>query len=567
MSAFARLWNLLAVCLVITIVMASCAAPAAPAAEESSESASGDQSDSATVAAVTLPDDASEEQVLRINTGSTGAASFTFYPMSGGGDHQSWMPLMFTPPLYFDVDLELQPGVFDSWESSEDFLTWTFTIDPRAQWSDGTPITPEDVKGTWEIMAAPDSGQGRITQYIGNVDGFNAVREQTAEEISGITIVDESTLQVQLVNPDAVFHWRIATTHMNPVKVEQAAADRDNFWLPENNPAVSGPYMLESYSPDLQEATLVPNPNWWMDEGPYLERIEFRFQPDPETTSVMLQNDQVDASLGGIPLAMQAAFPDYFRPVKSFGFNTLWIKVTSEPTTDLNVRQALIQSVDHDAIFNAAFPEGNGTMTNQIIDPDLPCLAEDPNFYTLDVDAAQAALAASEYGSAENLPKLRVTPRGSSVVNNRAVQAVIEFWRQNLGITNVEFQERPDGFGQDEELINMSRDDVVIRFPDSATYMWVAAHSSGPVARGEMLGGYENPEIDAILEEALSLAVDDPRRCELALQAQELFLADYPLIMFGVGVGTLNAREYVVGYEKGPDVGLIAPWRIYIQAH
>ncbi len=47
-----------------------------------------------------------------------------------------------------------------------------------------------------------------------------------------------------------------------------------------------------------------PNPNWWMDEGPFLELIEFRFAPDPETTSVMLQNDQVDASLGGLPLTL-----------------------------------------------------------------------------------------------------------------------------------------------------------------------------------------------------------------------------------------------------------------------
>ncbi|MCB0064697.1 MAG: ABC transporter substrate-binding protein [Caldilineaceae bacterium] len=572
MAPLVRLWKALSVLMVMTLLLAACstAAPSdSSAPAESGDTATG--SDSATsgdaAAETNLPADAAAEQVLRINTGSTGSASFTFYPLGGGGDQQSWMPLMFVPPLYFDVDLELQPGVFDSWESSDDFLTWTFTIDPRAQWSDGSPITPEDVKGTWELMAAPDSGHGRITQYIGNAEGFNALREQSAEEISGITIVDESTLQVQLVNPDAVFHWRIATTHMNPVKVEQAAADRDNFWLPENNPVVSGPYMLESYSPDLQEATLVPNPNWWMDEGPYLDRIEFRFQPDPETTSVMLQNDQVDASLAGIPLAMKAAFPDYFRPIKAFGFNTLWINTANEPTSDKNVRQALVQAVDHEALFNAAFPEGDGSMTNQILDPDLPCLAEDPEFYTFDVEAAQAALAASEYGNAENLPKLRVTPRGSSVVNNRAVQAAMEFWRQNLGINNIEFQEQPDSFGQDQELINMSRDDVVIRFPDSATYMWVAAHSSGPVAGGEMLGGYSNPEIDALLDEALALSADDPQRCELALQAQELFMADYPTLMFGVGTDTINAREYVVGYEKGPDVGLIAPWRIYIQAH
>ncbi len=570
MSPLGRFWKAPSILLAMLLLLAACstADPASPSAAGDGAAADSAVTENASASADTdLPSDAAPEQVLRINTGSTGSASFTFFPMGGGGDQQSWMPLMFVPPLYFDVDLELQAGVFDSWESSEDSTVWTFTIDPRAQWSDGTPITPQDIKGTWELMAAPDSGHGRITQYIGNVEGFSTLREQAAEEIAGITIVDESTIQVQLTAPDPIFHWRIATTHMNPVKAEQAAGNLDSFWLPENSPAVSGPYMLESYSPDLQEATLVPNPNWWMDEGPYLDRIEFRFQPDPETTSVMLQNDQVDASLAGIPRAMQAAFPDYFRPVKSFGFNTLWINVGNEPTADPNVRQALIQAVDHDALFNAAFPEGEGSMTDQIMDPDLPCVEPDATFYTFDVEAAQAALAASQYGDAENLPKLRVTPRGSSVVNNRAVQAAMEFWRQNLGINNIEFQEQPDGFGQDQELINMSRDDVVIRFPDSATYMWVAAHSDGPVAGGDMLGGYSNAEVDALLEEALALSADDPRRCELALEAQRLFMADYPTLMFGVGPATINAREYVAGYEKGPDVGLIAPWRIYIKDH
>lgn len=80
-----------------------------------------------------LPADAADEQVLRIATGSTGANSFTFYPMSGGGDHQSWMPLLYVPPLYFDVDAQLQYGVFDSAASSEGDTVWTFTIDERAK--------------------------------------------------------------------------------------------------------------------------------------------------------------------------------------------------------------------------------------------------------------------------------------------------------------------------------------------------------------------------------------------------------------------------------------------------
>ena len=49
-----------------------------------------------------------------------------------------------------------------------------------------------------------------------------------------------------------------------------------------NSPAVSGPYILTAYDPDAGTAALAPNPNWWMDEGPYLDTIEFRFVPDQQ---------------------------------------------------------------------------------------------------------------------------------------------------------------------------------------------------------------------------------------------------------------------------------------------
>lgn len=564
-SAFpARLRISIALMSMVAMILAACAQPAAPAQE--APAASGGE---AAAPAAELPADADETQVLRINSGSTGSASFAFYPMEGGSDNQSWMPLMYVPPMYFDVDLNLQPGVFNSWTNNDDYTEWVFTIDPRAVWSDGTPITASDVKQTWELMALPDSVMGRITQYLGRVEGFESYRNGEADEISGLVVVDDATLQVNLAVPNPVFHWSIATTHMNPIKASLAVDALDTFWLPENDPVFSGPYMLDSYSPDLQEAVLVPNPNWWMDEGPYLERIEIRFAPDPETTSVMLQNDQVDASLGALPLTLKEQFPDYFRPITTFGFGTFWIAMTNEPTSDENVREALTLAVDQDAVAQAMFPQGNAVATNQIIDPDLPCQDTENSWYPYDPEAAEAALAASEYGSAENLPLLRVTPRGANAELNRGMEAVVEFWRQNLGIENVEFQQQVDGFGEDEALINVSRDDVVIRFPDAATYMFVAAHSAGGIASadGDMLRGYNNPEVDALIDEALSLPADDPRRCELTLQAQELFMEDNPTILLAKQQGTINAREYVANYEKGPDVGLIAPWRIYIKEH
>ena len=548
--------------ILMLFLLAACAppAPAAPAdmAEDAME---------ADMEMSMLPADAAEEQVLRIATGSTGANSFTFYPMSGGGDHQSWMPLLYVPPLYFDVDGNLQFGVFDSAVSSEGDTVWTFTVDERAVWSDGTPITAQQVVGTWNRMTDPLTEHGRIPQYIGNVMGFAEARADEAETVSGLVALDDRTVQATLTGPDSIFHWRIATTHTNPIKIDEVNDENLNtFWLPENNPAVSGPYMLSEYDPDLGIATMAPNPNWWMDEGPYLERIEFMFVTDQNTAATMVQNNQVSFVMTGLPPALRAAHPDYFRTMKGIGFNSFWITDQREPTNDPLVREALYLAVDMEAVFKAAFPEGNAVLPTQLLDPNVSCYDPDANWSDdYDPEAAKAALAASSYGSAENLPKLRVTPRASSPSLNRALEAVMEFWRQNLGITNIEFKTRPDEFGEDADLVNLSRDDVVIRFPDGTTYAWVGMHSGGPIARGSMLRGYMNPEVDRLIEEAQTVSPDDPARCELTRAAQELFMADRVGMFFGIPEGYGSVGEEVAAFERGPDVGLIAPWRIYMR--
>jgi len=511
---------------------------------------------------------AKKEQVLRVITGSSGAASFNFNGLIMGSDFHNWKPMLFVPPLYFDKDLKLKPGTFESWESNDDATVWTFKIDARAKWSDGTPVTATDFKLSWEADIDPSTPTGRVTGYLGNVEGFAAAREEGApHDVSGLKVLDDRTLQVTLVKPDPAFHWRIATTHLSAVKGEQYwESSWDEFWLPENHPVYNGPFILSAYDPDLQTAEMVPNPNWWMDEGPYLDKITFIFVTDQQTMAAMLLNDQADVTLAKLGPEMVSRLPDMFRPIKSFGFNVFWLNQATEPTNDINVRKALALSVDWDAVFKATFLMGTGIPTKQIIDPDLPCKVEDAAWYKYDPEAAQAALAASTYGSAENLPKLRITPRGSNVYNNRALEAAMGFWRENLGITNIEFKQKPDEFGEENlNKINLSRDDVVIRFPDSAFYMWTAAHSAGPVASGGLLGGYVNPEIDAYLDEALTLDPDDPRRCELALKAQELFMEDYVVLPFGKNIMTINARDYVKDYFKGPDVGVIEPWKIKIE--
>jgi len=539
---------------------------------------------------------AQDEQVLRIATGSSGEASFNFNTLSTGGDQQNWTSLISVAPLYFDANLDLKPGYFSEWSSNEDGSVWTFTVDPRAKWSDGVDITAQQVIDSWQVQVAPINNAGRIRTYLGNVVGFAEARaavapptpepgaptpspEEAAAQatqiaaeapktltVPGLQAISEDQVQVTLVNPDPAFHWRIATVHMSIAR----ASDVLNYgftewWKPANNPVWNGPFVISAYDPDLKTAEMTPNPNWWMDEGPYLDRVTFQFVPDQQIIGTLVLNDQIDASLAAIPSALREAAPDYFRPIQVIGYNTFWLAPTAEPTNDPKVREALALSVDWAQVFQATFPiPGSGVPTTQVMDDVLKCWDPELTGYPYDPEAAQAALAASSYGSAANLPKIRVTPRGGDEFNNRALQAVIEFWRQNLGIENVEFQQDPKSFGDDFGLINLSRDDVVIRFPDGATYMWAAGHTAGPIVNSEMLAGYNNPEVNSLLDQALMTSPDDPQRCELARQAQEIFTNDHVILHFGKPVATLNAREYVENYIKGPDVSLIEPWLIRI---
>ncbi len=513
----------------------------------------------------TPPADMAAEQVLRIQTGSGGSVTFEFQPLTGGSDMEFWHSLYFLPPMYFDMNLELQPLIFDSWEANADSTVWTFTIDPRAQWSDGTPITAAQVKGSWELMADPLVGHPRIQNYMGNVQGFDQVLSLAATEASGLVAVDERTLEVRLVAPDPIFHWRVATVHLSPVKVEDARNDPQFFWTPENNPACSGPYRLETWDPDAGTATMGRNPNWWLDEGPYLERIEFRFLNDQGTVALMIRNGEVDVVHPDqvLPPELEPEFPALFRPVTGYGYNSFWLGSQSEPTNDLNVRKALILSVNFQDVFQAAFPLGNAQFVDQLLDPDLPCREEEQSWYPYDPEAAKAALAASSYGSAENMPLLRVTSRGERPQNVRALESVIEFWRQNLGIVNVDFKTDEEGFGPDEPLINLTRDDVLVRFPDSATYMFDSAYSTSAIA-SDAMRGYNNPEVDALIEQALATPPEDPARCDLALQAQRLFMEDYQGMLFGAENNSLNALAHVKNYNRGPDRTFIEPWRLYI---
>ena len=100
---------------------------------------------------------------------------------------------------------EIVPGVADTWEANEDLTSWTFHLNPNAMFSDGTPITADDVKWTWEWFSRPVSASVGSDRIANTIVGYEAVRAEETDTLEGIVVVDPQTVTFNLTATDPVF--------------------------------------------------------------------------------------------------------------------------------------------------------------------------------------------------------------------------------------------------------------------------------------------------------------------------------------------------------------------------
>jgi peptide/nickel transport system substrate-binding protein len=183
-------------------------------------------------------------------------------------------------PVLYDMDINTGLPVntgLSTWTISEDGLTYTFTIRPDANWSDGTPITANDVKFTFDAIAQP------------NVE---TIRKSFLEHISTINVIDDKTLEVVLTDPNCNV-WNDLSTRIMPA--HKFAADYSDFVSSEFNqkPDISGgPYLLDEWAPD-EYIRFRANPDYWK-SVPEFEVLVMQVIPDPTIVVQSLIAGDVD---------------------------------------------------------------------------------------------------------------------------------------------------------------------------------------------------------------------------------------------------------------------------------
>jgi peptide/nickel transport system substrate-binding protein len=507
-----------------------------------------------------LPDSG---QVLRIihpvNTGN-------WSPLQGGGHEVRWISFQWAYPIYFDARGNLHPYVFKSWRGNSDNTVWTFEIDEKAKFSDGSAITSADVVGSWNLSARPDTKHQRVGLFLGGVKGYEDVSLGRAKNMSGLAAKGPLTVEATLTAPDPIFYQKIATALIPPVKISQAEDANGNqkteWWHPKNNVAVSGPFMPQSMDMDTGIIVLVKNPNFF-GPAPKLDSVVIQTVSDDQTATLMMQRGQMDAhSEFNTPTMIQDLGKEFADGVMLARGHHFWLDSRKPPMDDINVRKALIMAVDSKVLFSVAFPDGPNEPATQILNK---VKGTDPNFvpYPYDPAAAKAALAASKYKNAASLPKIMFVGV-SNPSHEAAAQYVAEQWRQVLGIQGTEMKPEIDSYeGPSQANIQIFRDDVGTRVPDAVSYLMGTIHSTSGNAQSKM-GQYKNARVDSLLEEAAVKGADDPQRIALAQEAQKLFREDWQYIPYRYDTMSKWAMPWVLNFNKNDDWQVVEPWNVSI---
>lgn len=473
--------------------------------------------------------DLADDQTLRVGWAGHGSQSM-YGPMD-----LRWgifvAGLQYATPFLMLEDASVVPYLAKSLTVSDDGMMAVMTIDDRAVWSDGHPVTADDVKAAWEWLTAPaNNASANIAGALDGVEGWRDAADGTADSISGLTVLSDRELQITLTAPDPLLPNRLSNTAAMIFSAESASADTGYFL--KANPLVNGPYQITSLDPTGRNGVLSLNPNWWGDVAPVIQSIESTVFEDQQSMVIALENGQID--IGQFTDQVLASRTGELidgsnLTILAPGGTYASFRVGIEPVDDINVRRALIHAIDYDAMVNVA-TEGLGTPWRSGFPSAYPCF--DPaseSYFSYDVDLAKSYLEQSAYGTGGNVPKIRMTPNTTNAQVNRMFQIMQEQWRVNLDITDVEINQQPSGFGDEESLLAIDRQSASARPMDTALFAKNFFHSNS-LAATQFMGGYANPDVDRLVDQAYELDRDDPQYCELLHQAETLFLDDAQFI-------------------------------------
>lgn len=441
--------------------------------------------------------------------------------------------------VHLGTDFQLEPMLASSWEYAGD-NTYRFTLDERARFADGRPVTAQDVKYSIDYtVQEPVIGNSFL--------GFGST-----------VVVDERTVTVRPESPNL----RLIDEINHPTYVVLSPGDD-----PLTDPGVTctGPFQVVSYTPE-QEIVVERNPNYW-GEPAKLDKITFRFYPDDTTRVLALQNGEVDlvnevpqgilASLDGQPgITIQNA------PV---GYNTLMylarrdidgnLKILDDPL----VRRAVAASMDRRAYVDGVL-DGRAEDIATIAPPAVLGEFAD-RVQGVPFDRAEAERLLDQAGWTRQGDGIRTkdgAPLALKIIFDRTDLATVEFVQAQLRAVGIDGQIAQLDPGANREAQQSGDYDISVTVPNqnNANPAFLLALQFYSKARGpgaKVFGPGPGTAFDALIDRTQEEADPTELRRLSADAMHEIVDVEVAAVNLAGGYRIFAMKDTVQGVEMHPS--------------
>lgn len=425
---------------------------------------------------------------------------------------------------------EIVPGVAESWEVSDDGLTYTFKLRENAKWSNGDPVKASDFVFAYQRIQDPATAAPYANMLYPIVNAEEINTGGGAIDSLGATAVDDRTLEIKLQSPTPYFLELL--THQTGHPLHQASVEEhgDQFTQP-GNMVTNGAYMLESFTPN-DMIVMRKNPHFHDAANVAIDVVNYIPFEDRATCLRRFEAEEVQ-SCSDIPAEqmdyMRENLAEEMRIAPYLGTYYLPVKVKKEKLSDPRVRQAISMVIDREFLAEEIWQE---TMLPgwSIVPPGIgnygdPVYLEYKDQDLLDrEDAAKALL--EEAGVAEG--DLTLELRYNTSENNKNTMTAIADMVKALGIESTIVEMEGTGYfdymKQDGDF-DITRAGWIGDYSDPQNFLFLFESDN----LGFNYPRWENAEYDALMEKAGTTG-DLDERAAILRQAEEIFLNEVPAI-------------------------------------
>ena len=467
------------------------------------------------------------------STGSVSTAGFTVQygsnpetldpALNSAVDGGNTIITVFETLLIINENNEAVPGQAESWTTSEDGLTWTFTMRDGLKWSDGTDLNAKDFEYSFKRMADPDTAAPYAETCLGMIEGFeeaagfpdadgNPTVEPNLDALNVKASDDGKTLTIVLAYPCSYFDKIVAFAAMSPVQKATVEANGDAWCTSPDTYVCNGPFMITEWTPS-ERIVLTKNPNYvggWDSSKIVSESITLLLLEDSSASFAAYNSGEAvlikDVPTDEIPSLTKAEDGGDFYVDTILGTYYISMNLQHDAFKEAKVRKALALAIDRDYIANTIM-QGTYSAASNLVGPGIvdengyfydnanggsPYIADD---YEANLAEAKKLLEEAGYPNGEGYPTIEYSTNDAGY-HVPLAEYLQQAWG-DLGITLTINKMEWSSFTPARRAgeYDVARNGWVMDYNDPSNMLDLFCSGNG-----NNDGKYSNPEFDAAIE-------------------------------------------------------------------